>query len=359
MGQVGDEPRAHRIADARHHDGNLPRSRPRRVHGRRARRHDQVHAEADQLAREDGHAIAPTLRKPPLDGDVPALDVAELAQALAEGINEGLIALAHPGKAQHADARDRRQRLRSGRERPDHRQDSESEQDERLRHGGSERTERTRRLQPWRRKSPFSRHITRKSSWPMPSACRRSTKRRYPSAGMGLWACPPSEEMTKRSAPMVLRQWAIVAASVKAQLGVIEQKTNSTVTPGRARDCTCSSVRPGALSYGCVRMSFRKPWAWASATSASISSKETWPVATAAPRSLASAMTSLASGMRWPAWRRLRPSDCVSSPLDCAAKPPPKPKARRWQAASSVGIQTMRAPSASAASTARGLTPPT
>src|SRR5262249_60215139 len=96
-----------------------------------------------------------------------------------------------------------------------------------------------------------------------------------PVAGLGLWGCPPSEEMTKRSAPMVLRQWAIVAASVNAQLGVIEQNTNSTVTQGRANDRTCSRVRPGALSYGCVRMSFRKPWACASATSAAISSNET------------------------------------------------------------------------------------
>src|SRR5215467_4976813 len=159
---------------------------------------------------------------------------------------------------------------------------------------------------------------------------------------MGLCACPPSEEMRTREGPMVLMQWAMVAASVKAQRGVMEQKTNSTRTCGCERICTSGRLSPGALSYGWVRMSLRNPCESASATRAAISSKETWPVARAAPRSRTSAITSRASGMRRPSARRWSPSPEVSMPLDCAAKPPPKPKAWRWQAASRVGIQITR-----------------
>src|SRR5215475_5026153 len=129
----------------------------------------------------------------------------------------------------------------------------------------------------------------------------------------------------------------MVAASVKAQRGVMEQKTNSTRTCGRERLCTCSRLSPGALSYGWVRMSLRNPCESASATRAAISSKETYPVARAAPRSRTRAITSRASGMRRPSARMWSPSPEVSMPLDCAAKPPPKPKACRWQAASRGG----------------------
>src|SRR5262249_44362170 len=69
------------------------------------------------------------------------------------------------------------------------------------------------------------------------------------------------------------------------------------------RICTSGRLSPGALSYGWVRMSLRNPCESASATRAAISSKETWPVARAAPRSRTSAITSRASGMRRPSAR--------------------------------------------------------
>ena len=66
--------------------------------------------------------------------------------------------------------------------------------------------------------------------------------------GHGIVGLPPSDEMRNRSAPIVLMQWAMAAASVNGHRGVMEQKTNSTRTCGRASARTCSSSRPGALS---------------------------------------------------------------------------------------------------------------
>ena len=46
--------------------------------------HDDVHLEPHQLGRERGKPLVLSVREPALDHDVPALDVAELAQPLAE-----------------------------------------------------------------------------------------------------------------------------------------------------------------------------------------------------------------------------------------------------------------------------------
>ncbi len=62
------------------------------MHGRKgagcARRHDDICLETDQLGRLAGEPIIMTLRPAVVDGDALSLDIAELAEALAECLNQ-------------------------------------------------------------------------------------------------------------------------------------------------------------------------------------------------------------------------------------------------------------------------------
>src|SRR5262249_14821797 len=74
-----DEPQFHRVGGAQTDNGNRP-SRVRCLHGRRVGPGgDEVYREPDQLCREGREPVILPLRKAILDGDVLALDPAELA----------------------------------------------------------------------------------------------------------------------------------------------------------------------------------------------------------------------------------------------------------------------------------------
>jgi hypothetical protein len=83
-GQLRDEPGAHWIAAERHDD----RDRPRRLLGgshRLGRRgDDHVDVEAHELGGETGESVGVAVRVSGLEDDVLALEVAEVAQTLAE-----------------------------------------------------------------------------------------------------------------------------------------------------------------------------------------------------------------------------------------------------------------------------------
>ena len=84
--QAGDEPLPHRIRGARHHD----RDRARGVLGSAGRGgascHNHVHLEPDQLGRQVGEPLVLPLRIAVLNDEVLALDIAEVAQTLPEGL---------------------------------------------------------------------------------------------------------------------------------------------------------------------------------------------------------------------------------------------------------------------------------
>src|SRR6266542_2586374 len=81
-GQAVDQLHLDRFADGEHDDGDGA-GRLLGSDGRGRTRGDQhVHLEADELRAERGKPLRSALRIPDLQRDVPALDVAELAQAL-------------------------------------------------------------------------------------------------------------------------------------------------------------------------------------------------------------------------------------------------------------------------------------
>ena len=65
-------------------DSRASRGVPGGHDGRRWRRSDDVDFEPDQLPHEAGQPLGAAIRKPILDEDRPALDLAELAESLAE-----------------------------------------------------------------------------------------------------------------------------------------------------------------------------------------------------------------------------------------------------------------------------------
>src|SRR5262249_61044584 len=86
LGEARDEPLPDGITDSHHNDGD----RLGRLLGRqhRWRRHGgyDVHLEADQLGREVGEPLVLPLRPSVLHDDVLALDIAQVAQPLLEGL---------------------------------------------------------------------------------------------------------------------------------------------------------------------------------------------------------------------------------------------------------------------------------
>jgi hypothetical protein len=89
-GKAGDESAAYGIGNGRHDD----RDRPGRVLGGLGRcptqRDDDVHLQTDQVGREGGETIMLALGPSELDGDVLTFHIAQLAQALAEGLEIAL-----------------------------------------------------------------------------------------------------------------------------------------------------------------------------------------------------------------------------------------------------------------------------
>src|SRR4029453_2708659 len=87
LGQTRDESTPHRIPDLRHHNGN----RAGRLLGRPARlgphRDQDIDPELDELREEVGEPLVSALLPAILNGNGLALDVAALAQALAEGVH--------------------------------------------------------------------------------------------------------------------------------------------------------------------------------------------------------------------------------------------------------------------------------
>jgi hypothetical protein len=76
--EARDESELNGIANARHDDRNRPGSLLG-CHGWwRRPRHDDIHLEPDQLGRELGQPVEPTLRKTIVDNDVLALHQPEL-----------------------------------------------------------------------------------------------------------------------------------------------------------------------------------------------------------------------------------------------------------------------------------------
>jgi hypothetical protein len=84
--KAGDESAPQGIIDERHDD----RDRPGRLLGSLGRgpalRNDDIHLQTDQVSREGGVAIILALGPAEFDDDVLTFHVAQLAQALAEGL---------------------------------------------------------------------------------------------------------------------------------------------------------------------------------------------------------------------------------------------------------------------------------
>jgi hypothetical protein len=88
--KAGDESAPYGIINERHDD----RDRPGGLLGGLGRcpthRDDDVHLQTDQVGREGGVAIILALGPSGLDGDVLTVHIAQLAQALAEGLEPAL-----------------------------------------------------------------------------------------------------------------------------------------------------------------------------------------------------------------------------------------------------------------------------
>jgi hypothetical protein len=98
-GQAGDVParpgqaRDHPGCDGIGHRPNDDRDRLGHLLGRQRAghrcRHEDVHVQPDQLGDERGEALGLALRRSVLNGNVVALDVAQVAQPLPEGLDLG------------------------------------------------------------------------------------------------------------------------------------------------------------------------------------------------------------------------------------------------------------------------------
>src|SRR5262249_61995729 len=89
MRQALDEPAPYRIVHDGHDDGDRLRPATGCLTARGPPRHKDVDLQADQLSRELGVAIVVALSPASVDGDVLTVNVALLAQALAERFESG------------------------------------------------------------------------------------------------------------------------------------------------------------------------------------------------------------------------------------------------------------------------------
>ena len=84
--EVGDESRHHGIRGRRHDDGDRLGRLLCRLDRLRTACHDDVHLETDQLGREAREPVVMLPCPPELDDDVLPFHIAQLAQALVEGL---------------------------------------------------------------------------------------------------------------------------------------------------------------------------------------------------------------------------------------------------------------------------------
>src|SRR5262245_4002691 len=84
--QTVDQPGRYRVADYRHDYWNGGRRVLERLGGRRPARDDRVELETYQFASQLRQPIGPVVPPPPLDGDGPTFHIAELVQALHQGL---------------------------------------------------------------------------------------------------------------------------------------------------------------------------------------------------------------------------------------------------------------------------------
>ena len=84
--EAGNETEPNRVANIDHDDGDRRGRFPGRRRRRRRRRDDDGHLEPDQLGGEVGQPVKIALRKPILDNDVLALDMAEISQTPTKGV---------------------------------------------------------------------------------------------------------------------------------------------------------------------------------------------------------------------------------------------------------------------------------
>src|SRR5262245_14421236 len=87
--EARDEPGANRIANGNHDDGNRLGGVPGCRHSLRPLRYDEVHLEPDQLGRQVGQPVDPTLGISIVDDNILALNPPELAQPLPERVEQG------------------------------------------------------------------------------------------------------------------------------------------------------------------------------------------------------------------------------------------------------------------------------
>ena len=86
--EARDEPGANRIANGNHDDGDRLGGVLGRRHSLRPPRYDEVHLEPDQLGRQVGQPVDPTLRISIVDDNILALNPPELAQPLPERVEQ-------------------------------------------------------------------------------------------------------------------------------------------------------------------------------------------------------------------------------------------------------------------------------
>src|SRR5262249_28772389 len=84
-----DEPGANRIANGSHDDGDRLGGVLGCRHSLRPLRYDEVHLEPDQLGRQVGQPVDPTLRISIVDDNILALNPPELARPLPEPVEKG------------------------------------------------------------------------------------------------------------------------------------------------------------------------------------------------------------------------------------------------------------------------------
>src|SRR5499427_9619988 len=87
--EARDESGANRIANGNHDDGDRLGGVPGCRHSLRPLRYDEVHLEPDQLGRQVGQPVDPTLRISIVDDNILALNPPELAQPLPERVEQG------------------------------------------------------------------------------------------------------------------------------------------------------------------------------------------------------------------------------------------------------------------------------
>ena len=200
-----------------------------------------------------------------------------------------------------------------------------------------------------------------------PDFCNASAIRASPSSTGGLDGWPRSVVTIVCSGPAARMLATIVAQSHLPVNGVVKHRSRN--APCRARATWSARLMSCCGNSGWVIMTCRTPASNAASATARASRAERCPVATTSWCRAASRSTSSVAGSGRPAASSTGTGSTVmpwASRSRCSASHigGVEPAGRsaclsRWLAASTVGIQTIRAPSRAAISTASGFIPPT